>query len=196
MQVHCCDNEGQKELLPDIDCQSIKFGFDVGASPNVRSAAREIGRTIRQPDATRRYCRRGEERHRREGRGGAYGTDSQRGGVCATEGVVSGRLSAGRGRSDDQTAPIPQYRVTPRHRRAFVALIFGHHTNSHSTGSSTKNRPDSTSGSLRRTRAGGRRFARKSLEGLCGRGIAPIWPCTFSCFLPGKRAFLVQECSV
>ena len=36
----------------------------------MRSAAREIGRTIRQPDATRRYCRRGEERHRREGGGG------------------------------------------------------------------------------------------------------------------------------
>jgi len=39
MQVHCCDNEGQKGIRPDIDCQSIKFGFDVGASPNVRSAA-------------------------------------------------------------------------------------------------------------------------------------------------------------
>jgi len=54
MQVHCCDNEGQEEVRPDIDCQSIKFSFEVGASPNVRSAAREIGRSIRLPDATRR----------------------------------------------------------------------------------------------------------------------------------------------
>ena len=37
------------------------------------------------------------------GRGGAYGTDCQRGGQCATEGVDSGRWSAGRGRSEDQT---------------------------------------------------------------------------------------------
>jgi len=55
---------------------------------------------------------------------------------------------------------------------------------------------DSTSGSLRRTRAGARRSVRKSLEGLCGRGIAPVRPCTFFCSFPGKLAAMVQECSV
>jgi len=39
MKFHCCDKERRKEVRPDIDCQSIKFGFDVGASPNVRPAA-------------------------------------------------------------------------------------------------------------------------------------------------------------
>jgi len=57
-------------------------------------------------------------------------------------------------------------------------------------------RSDSTSGSVRRTRAGARRSARKSLEGLCGREIALIRPCTFSYIFPGRYAVLVQESSV
>jgi len=38
-QVQCCDIEGQNEVRDDLDCWSIKFGFEVGVWPNVWSAA-------------------------------------------------------------------------------------------------------------------------------------------------------------
>jgi len=43
---------------------------------------------------------------RKEMGGGAYGADSQRGGVCATEGVDGGRWSAGIGQSEDRTSRV------------------------------------------------------------------------------------------
>jgi len=40
------------------------------------------------------------------GRGGAYGADSQRDGVCATEGVDGGRWSAGLGQRKGRTSRV------------------------------------------------------------------------------------------